>query len=243
MRDSEQFLCSESYKYSIVVVPRNTISRPTAVTYDIPRPNPALTNENIYVDPASESDSEEDMSYYKVPKPLKVLGGKGKVIRQQPHMNGGRSISISPPEERTSREREIPLKPQAAVPVDESPYEMDTSLIPIYQNAQEAIQEDSPVYENTQFQPSAVVPVPVPVSPSPPPPPPKPIAQKQAVRPSPVPQPFETEDYVDLDSHDEYVNPDELRRNEIGNPPAPAIAFPSKSCDTSCDIGVRAVEL
>lgn len=193
---------------------RNTIDRQNIIKpnmrllYDIPRPNPAIVklvagdNDHDYVDPASDSENEDE-SYYKVPMPSRLLGEtKVNGITSAPvksREDRSRSDSGSPPRqqgpiqatsttlfERQSSDRFSQSPPSVPVWGDEEHiYEMEpTPTIPIYENTQVAIQKNSS---------------------HPLPPLPRPNAGSSNIY---------QDDYVDLDAHDTYVNPSELQSAE-----------------------------
>lgn len=222
--------------------PRNTISVQKKVVpppnYDVPRPrNPKGIDSNIYLDPASESDEEDD-SYYRVPRPNVLRSKDGS-----PMVNGA---SGSPPREG----REKSTSPLASKP-EESLYEIDPpdARGPIYENAEEALAEERP-YENHS------------VTHSPPPLPPSPPTQKKlsapllpprstpthvGTKPStprvPLPQTagqniYSLDDYVDVDEHDEYVDPDLLSSN-----PSSALQLPRKFVLYYSLIEIRIIQL
>ncbi len=233
--------------------PRNTISIQKMVpppTYDVPRPTkPQAIDNDIYVDPASESD-EEDPRYFRMPCPS-VLRSK----ETPPMVNG---TSNSPPRDKGHEKSSSTSPPPRVAPEsppvpEESPYEMDPpdARMPIYQNTDEALAEEG-VYENHAATIS-VSPLPPPnqnKSPILPPrktpthsaaksvvPTPskpancKPVLGSAPVFPHHFPQPHMSAqslqsvgDYVDLDDHDEYVNPDEL----TSVPPSSALDLPRK---------------
>ncbi len=211
--------------------------------YDVPRPtNPKAIDDDIYVDPASESD-DDDTSYYRVPRPG-VLSSK----ESSPMTNG---TSHSPPRERGTGNHCNAIPPPSLVPgpapvLEESPYEVDPpdARMPIYQNTDEALLEESP-YENHTLEAShPSVPQPSESKSSGPalpprntpthstPKPPVPTAPKPSLLPTRPGSDHTVDDYVDLDEHDEYVNPDLLTSGHVS-----AVDLPRK-CIT-CTVTMR----
>lgn len=149
---------------------RNTIDRHKI--YDVPRPiNPVSVQlpENPYADPA-EIDSDEEPTYYRIPKSVKTSSGKEVALKingyGQPSLEDSKSISSSSvghkqpppplqsfPRQNSSDQPYSPSAPQTLVypmpaqPQNKPAYEMESG--PIYENTGDRT-GSLPVYENTQ---------------------------------------------------------------------------------------------